>query len=243
MLLLLMFLTSLVPQGQSPVDGFVPGVYKKHGGTMPYRLFVPKDYGPEQKYPLVIWLHGAGSAGSDNIGQISLDNKIGTHFWTRPENQEKHPAFVLAPQSQAGWDDNANKGLSGELKMVLEILDIVRKTYSIDPDRMYIAGQSNGGIGSWGMITKKPGLFAAAIPLCGAGNPKLAARAAATAVWAFHGAKDDIIPPEYSRSMIAEVKRAGGKPRYTEYKDLGHEIWDRVFQEPDLEEWLFAQHK
>lgn len=228
---------------QTPVDGFIGRIYKKHGNTMPYRLFVPQGYTPAQKYPLVIWLHGAGSAGTDNIGQISLDNKLGTHFWARPENQAKHPAFVLAPQSQAGWDDNGSKSLSDELKQVLDILDIVRKDYSIDPDRMYIAGQSNGGIGAWGMITKKPGLFAAAVPLCGAGNPKLAARAVGTAVWAFHGAKDDTIPPDYSRTMINAMKQAGGQPRYTEYKDLGHEIWERVFQEPGLEDWLFAQHK
>ena len=228
---------------QSPIDGFIGAVYKKHGTTMPYRLFVPQGYTPEKKYPIVIWLHGAGSAGTDNIGQISLDNKIGTHFWARPENQAKHPAFVLAPQSQGGWDDPSSKSLSGELKSVLEILDIVRKQYSIDPDRIYIAGQSNGGIGAWGLITKKPGVFAAAVPLCGAGNTKLAARTAGTAIWAFQGAKDDIIRPEHSRSMIGAVKQAGGSPRYTEYKDLGHDIWDRVFQEPELEEWLFAQHK
>ncbi|HEY2380021.1 MAG TPA: prolyl oligopeptidase family serine peptidase [Terriglobia bacterium] len=237
-----LFLLTALLLPQNSIDGFVPGAYKKHGG-MPYRLFIPQGYSPEKKYPIVIWLHGAGSAGTDNIGQISLDNKVGTHFWARPENQQKHPAFVLAPQSKAGWDNNESKGLSGELKQVLDILDIVRKTYSIDEARMYIAGQSNGGIGTWGLITKKPGLFAAAVPLCGAGNPKLAARAIGTAVWAFQGAKDDTIPPEYSRSMIAAMKLAGGTPRYTEYKDLGHEIWDRVFQEPELEDWLFAQHK
>src|SRR5581483_5344398 len=127
MALLFALLTWLMPQNasQNAIDGFVPAVYKKHGSSMPYRLFIPKDYKPDQKYPLVIWLHGAGSAGTDNLGQISLDNRIGTHFWTRPENQQKHPAFVLAPQSQGGWDSNESKGLSGELKMVLEILDIV----------------------------------------------------------------------------------------------------------------------
>jgi predicted peptidase len=240
---LLLFATlQLVPQNQ-PVDGFIAAVYKKHGAVMPYRLFVPQGYSPGKKYPLVIWLHGAGSAGSDNLGQISLDNKLGTHFWTRPENQEKHPAFVLAPQSQGGWDDNSSGNLSKELKQVLEILDLVRKDYQIDPERMYIAGQSNGGIGSWGLITKKPGLFAAAISLCGAGNPKLASRAAGTPMWAFHGEKDDVIPPEYERTMVSAMKRAGGKPRYTEYKNIGHDIWETVFKEPELEEWLFSQHK
>lgn len=226
---------------QDTVDGFVGRVYKKGRQTMPYRLFVPKAYDKNIPYPLVIWLHGGGSAGDDNIGQISLDNKLGTHFWTRAENQERHPAFVLAPQSTGGWDSNTNTGLSTELKLVLDILDVVRKDYTIDPDRIYVAGQSNGGIGVWGLITKKPGLFAAAIPLCGAGHTGIAARAVRTAVWAFHGEKDDVISVDYTRKMIAELKRAGANPRYTEYKGIGHEIWETVFKEPELEEWLFAQ--
>ena len=241
--LLVMALAAMPLFAQGAVDGFIGKVLKNRGQSMPYRLFVPQGYDKTKKYPLVIWLHGAGSAGEDNIGQISLDNKLGTHFWTRKENQDKHPAFVLAPQSTGGWDSNAGTNLSDELKLVLDILDVVRKDYTIDPDRMYVAGQSNGGVGAWGLITKRPGLFAAAIPLCGAGNPGIASRAAKTAVWAFHGEKDDVIPSEHSRNMIAAMKKAGGTPRYTEYKGIGHEIWETVFKEPSLEEWLFAQHK
>jgi predicted peptidase len=226
---------------QDVVDGFVGRVYRKGRQSMPYRLYVPSAYNRGIPYPLVIWLHGGGSAGDDNLGQISLDNKLGTHFWTEKEIQEKHPAFVLAPQSTGGWDSNAVTGLSDELKLMLEILEVVRKEYSIDAKRIYVAGQSNGGIGAWGLITKKPGMFAAAIPICGAGHTGIVSRAAKTAVWAFHGEKDDVIPVEYSRNMIAGMKRTGGNPRYTEYKGIGHEIWELVFKEPDLAEWLFAQ--
>ena len=238
---ILLFLAAMPLLSQDTVDGFIGRVYKKGRQSMPYRLFVPRSYNRAIPYPLVIWLHGGGSAGDDNLGQISLDNKLGTHFWTRKENQDKHPAFVLAPQSTGGWDSNAETALSDELKLVLDILDGVRKEYSIDAGRIYVAGQSNGGIGAWGFITKKPGVFAAAVPLCGAGNASLASRAAKTAVWAFHGEKDDVIPVEHSRDMVAAVKRAGGNPRYTEYKGVGHDIWETVFKEPELEEWLFAQ--
>ena len=226
---------------QDSVDGFLGRVHRKGRQSMPYRLFVPRPYDKSISYPIVIWLHGGGSAGTDNIGQISLDNKLGTHFWTRKENQERHPAFVLAPQSQGTWDNNTSTALSEELKLVLEILDVVRKEYTIDAGRIYVAGQSNGGIGAWGLITKKPGVFAAAIPLCGAGPAGIAGRAARTAVWAFHGEKDDVISADFSRKMIDAVRRAGGNPRYTEYKGVGHEIWETVFKEPELEEWLFAQ--
>jgi predicted peptidase len=236
----------LFSQGnQGTIDGFIGKLFKDRTGKMPYRLFIPQGYDKTKKYPLVIWLHGGGSAGDDNEKQISLDNKLGTHFWTRKESQEKHPAFVLAPQSEGGWDSNTSLDLSVELKLMLGILDVVRKDYSIDATRMYVAGQSNGGIGAWGLITKKPGLFAAAIPLCGAGNPGIAVRAAnaKTSVWAFHGEKDDVIPSEHSRNMITAMKKAGAMPKYTEYKGVGHDIWETVFKEPGLEEWLFAQHK
>ena len=226
---------------QDVIDGFVGRVHKSGRQSMPFRLFVPTGYDRSISYPLVIWLHGGGSAGEDNVGQISLDNALGTHFWTRKENQARHPAFVLAPQSTAGWDSNAETSLGPELKLVLEILEVVRKEYNIDANRLYVAGQSNGGVGAFGLITKKPGLFAAAIPICGAGNTRIASRAAKTAVWAFHGEKDDVILAEHSRSMISALKRAGGNPRYTEYKGIGHDIWETVFKEPGLEEWLFAQ--
>jgi predicted peptidase len=129
------------------------------------------------------------------------------------------------------------------LKLLLEILEVVRRDYTIDAQRMYVAGQSNGGIGVWGLLTKRPNLFAAGIALCGAGNPDIAARAVKTPVWAFHGEVDDVVPSKHSRDMIAALKKAGGNPRYTEYKGVGHDIWETVFKEPGLEEWLFAQHK
>src|SRR5262245_50290539 len=117
----LLVLIAMPLLSQDTVDGFLGRVHKKGRQSMPYRLFVPRSYDKSMPYPLVIWLHGGGSAGTDNLGQISLDNKLGTHFWTRKENQERHPAFVLAPQSEGGWDSNAETGLSNELKFVLDI--------------------------------------------------------------------------------------------------------------------------
>jgi predicted peptidase len=228
---------------QDIVDGFIGKIHKSRRGLMPYRLFVPQNYDKAKRYPLVIWLHGGGSAGDDNLGQISKDNRLGTHFWTEKAIQQKYPSFVLAPQSMGGWDSNIDVSLSEELQLVIEILDVVRRDYSIDADRLYVAGQSNGGMGAWGLITKRPGIFAAAIPLCGAGNPGIASRAAKTAVWAFHGEKDDVIDAEHSRDMINAMRRAGGMPRYTEYKNVGHDIWETAFKEPELADWLFAQRR
>src|SRR5205814_10542335 len=106
---------------QDTIDGFVGRTYKGESHAMRYRLFIPKGYDPAKKYPLVLWLHGSGSVGSDNRKQISSASTLGTHTWTRPENQAKYPAFVLAPQCPSGrsWDS------PGELNTVLEILDAV----------------------------------------------------------------------------------------------------------------------
>ena len=232
---------------QDKIDGFLGRVHKnKYGQTMPYRLFIPPSYDQKNKYPLVLWLHGAGSVGKDNKMQISEWSIPGTHTWTKPENQAKNPVFVVAPQcpsSETCWDDPDADALGKELLLVLDILDSLQQEFGIDSQRLYVAGQSMGGFGTWSLIAKRPNIFAAAIPLCGGGKPALAARAAKIPIWAFHGDKDDDVPVTETRNMIAAVKKAGGNPRYTEYKGMGHEIWDRAFKEPGLVDWLFAQHK
>jgi predicted peptidase len=226
------------------IDGFTA---RLHSSGMPYRLFIPKGYNKSQKYPLILWLHGSGSMGKDNLKQITGDSRAGTHVWTTPENQAKHPAFVLAPQcaetAELCWDNPQVEEPEDQMLYVMEILETLQAEYSIDADRIYVAGQSMGGYGTWDIIIKRPDLFAAAIPICGGGNSTRAARIANVAVWAFHGSDDQTVSVSESRKMIAAVKRAGGNPKYTEYKGMRHEIWDRVFKEPGLVEWLFAQHK
>ena len=238
---------------QDNVDGFVGRIYKSPSGQMmPYRLFIPPGYKKANKYPLVLWLHGGGGSGSDNLRQIQGDQIPGTHTWTKPENQAKHPAFVFVPQSARSWDntgvtgvlaDNQGSELTPELALVLEILDSLKMEFSIDSKRLYVAGQSLGGFGTWNLITKKPGVFAAAIPLCGGGNPALAANVKRMPIWSFQGDADRAPFLDSNRRMIAAIRGAGGKPRYTEYPGVGHEIWERVFKEPDLVDWLFNQHR
>jgi len=217
---------------QKPVDGFQARMFK----TMPYRLFVPPSYEKDRKYPLILWLHGAGSIGTDNLKQISGASLRGTHTWIAPQVQEKYPAFVLAPQSRGGaW--------ATDFPTVLELLMSIEEEFNIDGKRVYVAGQSMGGFGTWHFITTRPDLFAAAIPLCGGGDPTRANVIAQMPIWAFHGEADPTVPVSESRKMIEAIRRAGGNPRYTEYKGVGHEVWFKTFQEKELVDWLFAQHK
>jgi predicted peptidase len=242
MLHLLLALLSVGPvAAQKPVDGFQARTYK----YMPYRLFVPPDYDHKRKYPLILWLHGSGSVGNDNLKQISGASLRGTHVWTAAANQAKHPAFVLAPQCPPGrsWTNNVTHRPSSELLLVLEILETLRNEFNIDSSRIYIAGQSMGGYGAWSLITARPDLFAAAIPLCGGGDPNRASAIAKIPVWAFHGEADTNVPVAESRKMIAAIQQAGGAPRYTEYKGVGHEVWFKAFQERTLVDWLFEKTK
>lgn len=233
-------------EAQSDVDGFVARTYTNvRGSTMPYRLFIPAKYDKAMQYPLVIWLHGSGSVGVDNVKQISGASRLGTHIWTTPENQAKHPSFVVAPQLPRvmTWSSIRRPELSVDHRLVIEILESLKMEFSIDPGRVYITGQSMGGYGTWDLITKRPDLFAAAIPLCGGGNPARAAVLTKIPIWAFHGDSDTTVSVRESRKMIAAIKAAGGNPRYTEYKGVGHNVWVRAFQEPELVDWVFAQRK
>ena len=238
-------LLSAVPcAAQDNVDGFVARVFSNVvRRTMPYRLFIPENYNKEKKYPLVLWLHGAGGAGSDNLRQIQEDQILGTHVWTSPENQERFGAFVVAPQSMGTWTASGRTPLSQEMLMVLGIVDSLQSEFSIDPARLYVAGQSAGAFGVWNLIGNRPQLFAAAIAVCGGGNPSLATRFAEMPIWVFHGDRDGTVPVDESRRMVEALRKSGGKPRYAEYRSVGHDVWKLAFADPDLPEWLFSQHK
>jgi predicted peptidase len=239
-LAILILITAVPSRAQDNVDGFVGRVHSSGDYVkMPYRLFIPTGYNPAKKYPLILWLHGSGGVGSDNRRQISEASRLGTHIWTSQQNQAKYPAFVLAPQCPTGKTWNS----PGQLETVLEILIALQKEFGIDAMRLYIAGQSMGGYGTWELIAKRPNLFAAAIPLCGGGRVQDGPRLVKMPIWAFHGDEDHTVSVYESRKMIDAIKKAGGTPRYTEYVGVEHEVWEVAFKEPGLVEWLFSQHR
>ena len=211
-------------------------------GNTPYRLFLPVMYDTAQRYPLILWLHGAGGSGADNAGQIAGDQTDGTHAWTTEQSQAAHPAFVLAPQAANGWATKDNLDLGPVLTHVLQIVDAVSAEYPIDSRRVYVLGQSMGGAGVWNLITNQPDRFAAAVLVCpvtyGADR---AGKAVSVPTWMFMGERDGLAP--VARDLILTLRRLGGKPRYTEYPGAGHDIWTRVFKDPELPAWLFAQTK
>ena len=229
---------------------FEPFVYESPSGEkLPYRLMKPKDYDANKKYPLVIFMHGAGERGTDNLVQLVH----GMNDFSKDENREKYPCFVLAPQCAVGkrwveveWTSDSHEQLekpSDAMGLTLELLPKLQQEFSIDDKRLYVTGLSMGGYGAWEMIQRFPDKFAAAAPVCGGGDEHFAAKLTHIPIWAFHGDKDTVVKPSRSRKMIAAIKQAGGKPLYTEYPGVAHNSWVNAYSDPKLLEWMFAQKR
>jgi len=231
---------------QDVVDGFAARTFVgANGGRMPYRIFVPDAQQRLRPLPIVIYLHGSGGIGTDNLRQISGGNTNGTHVWVTSHAQARHPAFVVAPQLPEGhrWDARGTDGIAPYARLVIELLGSLSHQFAIDLDRVYLTGQSLGGFGTWDLITKRPELFAAAVPLCGAGTLSLARAARTVPIWVFHGAKDDAVPVAGSREMVAALRAVGSAVKYSEYPEVGHDVWTVAYVERDLPDWLFGQKR
>jgi predicted peptidase len=225
---------------------------------MPYRLFTPARLEPGRTYPLVVFLHGAGGSGTDNVKQLEAGNVYGALVWTLPANQARHPAFVLAPQSNWNWpctvfDPKNPPKVAADIKLcppgalgigaglAFEVIDSLLGSLPIDRSRIYVTGFSMGGAGTWHMIAQRPRFFAAAVPVCGLPDFSTASIVKDVPIWNFHGDADDIEPVATSRRMIEAIRKAGGRPLYTEYPGVGHPSFAWAYTEPALPEWVFAQ--
>ena len=219
--------------------------------TMPYRLFRPQAAG---KLPLVVYLHGSGGQGDDNLKQLGLGNIFGTRVWLLPENQNRFPCYILAPQTDRGWAryDPAKlergvyevvPGLGQGAGMALQIIDALTHEFAIDKHRIYVMGQSMGGAGTWNIMTNRPQFFAAAITVCGSISTEDGTGSIKTPLWNFHGDSDQTVPVSVSRERVAARRKAGGHPLSTEYAGVDHNVWEWAFTEPELVKWLFAQRR
>jgi predicted peptidase len=216
------------------------------GKKLPYRLLLPDNYDKSKKYPLVLFLHGAGERGDDNEKQLVH----GVPEFAKEENRKKYPCILIAPQCPTGlkWGDWTlkepfSKTPTEPNRLALELVDAIQKEYSVDPKRIYVTGLSMGGFGTWDLISRHPEKFAAAVPICGGGDPKQAEKIATIPIWVFHGAKDGAVKVERSRDMVEALKKAGGSPKYTEYPKEGHASWVPAYKDAEMFKWLFEQKK
>jgi Predicted peptidase len=225
--------------------------------TLRYRVLLPLDYDSSQTYPLVLFLHGAGERGNNNEDQL----KHGSQLFTDSAVRKKYPAIVLFPQcgrndfwarikrnpekdSLGGIAFPTTEPMGKALNLVSLLLDSLVTTQKVDPRKVYVGGLSMGGMGTFELLWRKPGFFAAAFPICGGGNPetvKLYGRK--FPIWVFHGGSDPVVRVSNSRLMVNALKAAKAKVKYSEYPGVGHNSWDNAFAEPDLMPWLFKQRK
>lgn len=194
-----------------------------------YWLYLPADYNTDTKFPLVLFLHGAGERGDD----LEAVKK-----WGPPQlvaNGKGFPFVLVSPQCPAGqwWDVDA----------MAHLVDELAKKYSIDRQRMYVTGLSMGGYGTWAILAKYPKLFAAAVPICGGGDPKMAESMRHVPIWAFHGEKDNVVPVRRSQEMVEAITKAGGNARLTIYPGVGHNSWSATYDNPEVYQWLLSHRR
>lgn len=247
---MLMFAASLV----YAQNGFSYEQYiSSSGDTLNYRLLRPQADRKGRKYPLVLFLHGAGERGSDN----SLQLKHGGQMWLNPRNLSEYPAFVLFPQcpSSGYWAYSARPESFIPSEMPLEeplapvmssVHELVLKYMSmpqVDRDRVYVVGLSMGAMATYDLVARYPDLFAAAVPICGTVNPQRLEAASKVSFRIFHGDADDVVPVEASRQAYLALKAAGADVEYIEFPGCGHGSWNPAFCLPDFMKWLFAQKR
>lgn len=220
------------------------------GDTLKYRLLYP-DSDPLRRYPLVIFLHGAGERGNDNEAQL----KWGVMNFASDQNMKWHPAFVIAPQcpENMGWSNFGDRRNNSDLslsvspskpmELLIELIQQITKKFPIDTNRIYITGLSMGGFGTFDAIERYPNLFAAAVPVCGGGDKSKASTISHIPIWIFHGSEDATVNPAFSLDMAQALTKSGAHPGLTIYPEVGHFSWIGAYSDPMMFEWLFRQHK
>ena len=217
--------------------------------TIPYRQAVDKGDGTKP-VPLVLFLHGAGERGTSNGAQ--LVHGVGSIL--QYAKRKGQPLILLAPQCPTGqqWVDTPwgitehpiKPQPSASLALVFELLDAKLAEFpEIDRDRVYVTGISMGGYGTWDVISRRAKDFAAAIPVCGGGDPAVAERFAKLPIWAFHGDADGVVPVKNTRQLVAELWKLNGKIRYREYPGMGHNVWTKTYADDTVLDWLFSQRR
>lgn len=197
------------------------------GYQLNYRMSVPKEPVAGETYPLIVCLHGAG--GSTQAPRALAQADV-------------PPCFVLAPSVPVKTFSWAGKRKHG-LPYVFEAIDAFVERHPIDPERIYVTGQSMGGQGTWGAVAMRPTFFAAAVPVCGGWKTSDAAQIKDVPIWVFHGAEDKTVPVRYSREMVEALRAVGGAPKYTEYPSVGHNAWTQAYNTDALWAWVFAQRR
>ncbi len=208
---------------------------KVGGVERKYAVYVPREYDATKPWPLIVFLNGMGECGEDGQKQLAvgLMPAILAH-------SAAWPFIVVCPQkpvSKTQWIDHD--------ELVMATLAATMNEYRIDADRVYLTGLSQGGAGTWAIGSRHADVFAALVPICGYGTftDVEAAKLKGMPIWAFHGGKDDVVPPQKSQILIESVTAAGGSPLLTVFPKANHNSWDEAYRTQKLGEWFLKQKK
>jgi predicted peptidase len=248
--------TASTAQAKKQETGFLDRAITVSGSSYKYQVFVPENWSPKQRWPIILFLHGAGERGDDGL----IQTEVGIATAIR-RDRHRFPAIVVIPQclkdhwwTQSPMDD-----------LAMAALGAASKEFHGDTTHTYLTGLSMGGYGTWYLAAKYPGRFAALVPICGGITmperlrqqfPELAKRSypddpksfadvaqkiGKTPVWIFHGGDDPVVPVTESRRMDEALKTAGGEVRYSEYPGVGHDSWNKAYAEPELVTWMLSK--
>ena len=244
---------------------FVTGMYEdeQFNVRVPYALYVPTDYDPGKKYPIVIGLHGTGER-TEPVEAIQQKMEMGT-AWARDSEKGHNQCLVLIPQCLIHYDDEDNwtslvqfiNGHSNspfwplpQLSAVWNLLEKLRGEYSIDEKRMYLTGVSSGGFAAYVLAMDHPNAFAGLVPVSGAANPERVGELKDVPMWIFHSDDDPLIVPEWSLNpSLAAMDAAGISYRLTRYPkgmifwQTPHFVWEVCYHDKEMRDWLFSQKR
>lgn len=226
------------------------------GYALPYRILYPRNYTKNKKYPLVLFLHGAGERGNNNETQLVH----GSRLFLDSVNREKYPAIVIFPQCPAEdyWANvtvdrssmplalefDYSKPVTSALQAAIELVQNTLTKEHVDKKRVYISGLSMGGMGTFEAVYRFPDLFAAAVPICGGADVEAYdQRVSKVPFRVFHGSKDDVVRPGHSQEIVKKLKALNVAVEYIEYPEANHNSWDSAFAEPDFLSWLFSKER
>jgi len=221
-----------------------------------YRILLPENFNPANKYPIVFFLHGSGERGDDNQKQLTH----GGSLFLKPELRNKFEAIVIFPQCPQNdrWSNvKINDGQTGKnrfnfqkggkptaaMQALMGMIDEQLAEPYVNKKQVYVGGLSMGGMGTFELLRRKRKTFAAAFTICGGDNIANVKKYKNIPLWIFHGGKDDVVSFELSKDIADHLKIIGKEVKYTLYADDNHNSWDSAFAEPQLLPWLFSHHR
>jgi predicted peptidase len=233
MIAALALISAMSLQPQQPT-GFLFRSIEAQGREYRYAIFVPRDYSPEKKWPVILYLHGMGESGTDGQRQLAIGLPSAILL-----NAQEWPFIVVAPQKpnrESQWGEHAEAAFA--------MLELAEKEYSIDTSRRYLTGLSQGGAGTWALAARKPELWTAIAPVCGYGDPEaVAPKIKDIPTWAFHGEADPVVKVSQTTRMIEKLEEVGGKPKVSLYPNVTHNSWDKAYREEGLGKWFLSHQR